>query len=73
MRVIRVTKLNEDGSVAFDGLLGPNEVQYLLENGLNAVMQAGVEYIEQIGEEVEEEENLIPGFPNEDENPPSRH
>jgi hypothetical protein len=46
MQVIRVTKINEDGSVAFDGALGPNEVKYLLENGLNCVLQAGVETIE---------------------------
>lgn len=46
MQVIRVTKLNDDGSVAFDGLLGPNEVRYVLEQGLNVVLQTGAEAIE---------------------------
>jgi hypothetical protein len=56
MNVIRVTKLNDDGSVAFDGLLGPNEVRYLLENGLNCIMQAGAEAIEGILGDVDEDE-----------------
>jgi hypothetical protein len=62
MNVIRVTKLNDDGSVAFDGLLGPNEVRYLLENGLNCIMQAGAEAIEGILGDVDEEEEEEPIF-----------
>jgi len=71
MQVIRVTKLNDDGTVAFDGLLGPNEVKYLLENGLNAVMQAGVETIEGILAAEDEEDEFIEM--DTDENPPARH
>jgi hypothetical protein len=55
MNVIRVTKLNDDGSVAFDGLLGPNEVRYILENGLNFILQTGVETIEEIADEGDED------------------
>lgn len=58
MQVIRVTKLNDDGTVAFDGLLGPNEVKYLLESGLNCVMQAGVETIEGILAAEDEEDEF---------------
>lgn len=58
MNVIRVTKLNDDGSVAFEGMLGPNEVRYLLEQGLNCLMQAGAEAIEGIlGQEEEEDDD----------------
>jgi hypothetical protein len=73
MQVIRVTKLNDDGSIAFDGVLGPNEVRYLLENGLNAVMQAGVEYIEQITDEADEEDELDILMTTDDEDTSPRH
>lgn len=59
MNVIRVTKLNDDGSVQFDGLLGPNEVRFILENGLNFLLQAGAEAVLGIEEEEEDEEDFI--------------
>ena len=71
MQVIRVTKINEDGSIAFDGALGPNEVKYLLENGLNCVLQAGVETIEGIMLGDDDEEELIEL--DKDEDTPRRH
>lgn len=58
MNVIRVTKLNDDGSVAFDGLLGPNEVRYILEEGLNFILQTGVEAIE-FGNDEEDDDPII--------------
>lgn len=57
MNVIRVTKLNDDGSVAFDGLLGPNEVRYILEEGLNFILQTGVEAIE-FGNDEEDDDSI---------------
>lgn len=46
MKVIKVTLLNDDGSVNFEGSLGPNETQYVLEKGLNLIMQTGAETLE---------------------------
>lgn len=51
MQVIHVKQINEDGSVAFEGNLGPNEVRYILEQGLNYLFQAGVEVLEAVEEE----------------------
>jgi hypothetical protein len=61
MNVIRVTKLNDDGSVAFEGALGPNEVKYLLEQGLNIVLQEGVMSIEEAVEDDDDEPFAIEG------------
>lgn len=61
MNVIRVTKLNDDGSVAFDGLLGPNEVRYILEEGLNFILQTGVEAIEFGNDEEDDDPITVEG------------
>lgn len=55
MQVIRVTKFNDDGSIAFEGNLGPNEARYVIEHGLNFVLQTGAEAIEGILEDEEDE------------------
>lgn len=55
MQVIKVTKFNDDGSIAFEGNLGPNEARYVLEHGLNFVLQTGAEAIEGILEDEEDE------------------
>lgn len=53
MNIIKVTKINDDGSVNFEGYYGPEEVQFVLEVGINYLLQAGA----QAGEEEEEEED----------------
>jgi hypothetical protein len=59
VQVIRVTKFNDDGSIAFEGNLGPNEAKYVIEQGLNIVLQAGAEAIEGMMEDDDEEEVLV--------------
>lgn len=39
---IKVVTLNEDGSVAFEGSFGPNEVRFIMEVGTNFLLQQGV-------------------------------
>lgn len=56
MQVIKVTKFNDDGSVAFDGVLGPNEARYVIEQGLNVVLQTGAQTIEDLLDEDADEE-----------------
>lgn len=51
MNVIKVSKINDDGSIAFEGMFGPNEVRYLLEQGVNLILQEGVATIESLDEE----------------------
>ncbi len=38
---IKVVTLNEDGSVAFEGEFGPNEVKFIMEIGTNFLLQQG--------------------------------
>lgn len=38
---IKVTTLNEDGSIAFEGEFGPNEVRFIMEVGTNYLLQQG--------------------------------
>lgn len=57
MKVIKVTQLNDDGSVAFEGALGPNETQYVLEKGFNVIMQTGAEALEGLFVEEDEDED----------------
>lgn len=69
MKVIKVTQLNEDGSVQFDGYLGPNETQYVLEQGMNVILQSGAEYIEELlNQPVDEDDDE-----SDDEDSASRH
>ena len=39
---LKVTTLNEDGSVAFEGEFGPKEVGFIMEVGTNFLLQQGV-------------------------------
>ena len=41
MNIIKVTKINDDGSVNFEGYYGPEEVQFILEVGTNYLMMQG--------------------------------
>lgn len=41
MNIIKVTSINDDGSVAFEGHLGPNEIQFILETGVNFLLKEG--------------------------------
>ena len=38
---IKVVTLNEDGTVAFEGEFGPNEVKFIMEIGTNFLLQQG--------------------------------
>lgn len=38
---IKITTLNEDGSIAFEGVFGPNEASLILEVGCNYMLQQG--------------------------------
>lgn len=39
---IKITTLNEDGSIAFEGVFGQNEASLILEVGTNYLLQQGV-------------------------------
>lgn len=68
MKVLKVLQLNDDGSVQFEGHLGPNETQYVIEQGLNVILQSGAEAIEELlNQPIEDDEDEY------DENPPARH
>lgn len=54
MNIIKVTKINDDGSVNFEGYYGPEEVQFLLEVGTNYLMNVGASS----GEEEEEDDTF---------------
>lgn len=41
MQVVKIVKYNDDGSVAFEGEFGPNEVRYILDVGTNFLLQQG--------------------------------
>lgn len=47
MNIIKVTKINDDGSVNFEGYYGPEEVQFILEVGTNYLMMAGAQQEEE--------------------------
>jgi hypothetical protein len=64
---IKVVTLNEDGSVAFEGLFGPNEVKFVLEVGTNFLLANGASpYVEE--DEEESEEDVIT-WPEDDTSP----
>lgn len=39
---IKIKTLNEDGSIAFEGVFGQNEASLILEVGTNYLLQQGV-------------------------------
>lgn len=41
MQVLKVTTLNDDGSIAFEGEFGPEEVRFIMEVGTNFLLQQG--------------------------------
>lgn len=38
---LKVKTLNDDGSIAFEGEFGPNEVNFIMEVGVNFLLQQG--------------------------------
>lgn len=38
---IKVKTYNEDGSIAFEGVFGPKEAEFILEVGCNVLLQQG--------------------------------
>lgn len=57
MNVLKVQKINDDGSIAFEGMFGPNEVRYILEQGVNLILQEGAATIEGLDEDDFDEED----------------
>jgi hypothetical protein len=58
MNIIKVTTINADGSIAFEGFYGPEEVQFILEVGTNYLLHQGTERLmEDEGEEEEEDDD----------------
>lgn len=57
MNVIRVTRINDDGSVLFDGAFGPNEVRYMLEHGVNFILTTGAQTIEEALDDEDEDDD----------------
>jgi hypothetical protein len=41
MNIIKVTTINDDGSVNFEGYYGPEEVRFVLELGTNFLLTQG--------------------------------
>lgn len=41
MPTLKVATLNEDGTVAFEGEFGPEEVRFIMEIGVNFLLQQG--------------------------------
>lgn len=54
---IKVVTLNEDGSVAFEGLFGPHEVKFVLEVGTNFLLANGASpFLDEVDGEDEDED-----------------
>jgi hypothetical protein len=56
---LKVTTLNEDGSIAFEGEFGPNEVRFIMEIGTNYLLQQGA--LPFVDEDGSEDSMLAPG------------
>lgn len=41
MNIVKVVTLNNDGSIAFEGEFGPEEVRFIMEVGVNFLLQQG--------------------------------
>jgi hypothetical protein len=70
MNVVKVTKLNEDGSIAFEGFFPPEEAKVLLDIGVNYLLTNGMMAVN--GEDEDDEDDIMDNF-EPDENPPNRH
>lgn len=42
MNIVKVTSLNEDGSIAFEGFFPPDEARLVLEVGVNILLANGM-------------------------------
>lgn len=59
MNVIRVTTINEDGSVNFEGYYGPEEVRFILELGTNILLSEGSGNVTVEDEDEEEDDDTF--------------
>lgn len=59
---IQVKTLNPDGSIAFDGILKQQEVQFVLEVGVNFLMANGATPFIEDEDEDEDEDNAEYGI-----------
>lgn len=59
MNVIKVTTINEDGSIKFEGTFGPNEVKFILESGVNILLQHGALSLMKEDDDEDDEDELI--------------
>lgn len=71
MNVVKVTKIGEDGTIEFEGVFGPNEVQFVLETGVNFLLKEGAMSV--LDQQEEEEDDPFEGLVTIDENTPPRH
>jgi hypothetical protein len=55
---IKVVTLNEDGSIAFEGAFGPNEVRFIMELGTNILLQQGaIPFVDEDEEDDDEDDD----------------
>lgn len=62
---IKVKTYNEDGSIAFEGVFGPKEAEFILEVGTNILLQQGAIPL-MMDDEDDEDEEVIPNAPGTD-------
>jgi hypothetical protein len=57
---IKVTKLNEDGSVAFQGTLDAVQLEFILQTGINFLMASGAsDFLDAISDSEDDDEMII--------------
>jgi hypothetical protein len=60
MQLLKVTQLNDDGSIAFEALLPPEEAKLVLEVGINVLIGQGIMAGQEEEYDEEEDENDFP-------------
>ena len=60
MQLLKVTQLNDDGSIAFEALLPPEEAKLVLEVGINVLIGQGIMAGQEEEYDEEEEEDDFP-------------
>lgn len=68
MNVVKVIKLNDDGSVAFEGHFNPEEARVILDVGINVLLSNGL----LVAQDEPDDDDIMDNF-EPDENPTSRH
>lgn len=69
MNIIKVTRINDDGSVAFEAMYGPEEARMVLEIGTNFLLANGAQVLD---DEDDDDESTVTEIKF-DEDTPSRH